>query len=79
MAKKAKEERNGENVEGEEPNFDDPEDFVDDISDEGLCMKIFSSNEINLLKSSSFNNSFLYLKKCKFDSVAQVFAKFVVL
>lgn len=35
MAKKQKEERNGENVEGEEPNFEDPEDFVDDISDQG--------------------------------------------
>lgn len=36
MAKKTKEERNDENVDGEEPNFDDPEDFVDDISDQGL-------------------------------------------
>lgn len=47
MAKKAKEERNGENVEGEEPNFDDPEDFVDDISEQGLYMKkteIFARN-----------------------------------
>lgn len=35
MAKKRNEERNGENVEGEEPNFEDPEDFVDDISDQG--------------------------------------------
>lgn len=25
-------------VEGEEPNFDDPEDFVDDVSDQGMCV-----------------------------------------
>lgn len=36
MAKKRTDERNGENVEGEEPNFEDPEDFVDDISDQGM-------------------------------------------
>lgn len=35
MAKKRTDERNGENVDGEEPNFEDPEDFVDDISDQG--------------------------------------------
>lgn len=35
MTKKGKEERNGENVEGDEPNFDDPEDFVDDVSEQG--------------------------------------------
>lgn len=35
MAKKRTDERNGENVDGEEPNFDDPEDFVDDVSDQG--------------------------------------------
>lgn len=34
MTKKRPDERNGEN-EGEEPNFEDPEDFVDDISDQG--------------------------------------------
>lgn len=35
MVKKRPDERNGENVEVEEPNFEDPEDFVDDISDQG--------------------------------------------
>lgn len=35
MAKKRTDERNGENVDGEEPNFEDPEDFVDDVSDQG--------------------------------------------
>lgn len=35
MAKKKSDERNDENAEGEEPNFEDPEDFVDDISDQG--------------------------------------------
>lgn len=38
MAKKSKDERNGENVDGEEPNFDDPEDFVDDVSDQGVYL-----------------------------------------
>lgn len=37
MAKKKSDDQNGENVENEEPNFDDPEDFVDDISDQGTC------------------------------------------
>lgn len=32
MAKKRVEEQNGD---GEEPNFEDPEDFTDDVSDEG--------------------------------------------
>lgn len=40
MAKKRTDERNGENVEGEEPNFDDPEDFVDDVSDQGAYFAI---------------------------------------
>lgn len=43
MAKKRSDERNGENVDGEEPNFDDPEDFVDDVSEQGtfVCMRVF--------------------------------------
>lgn len=36
VVKKKSDERNGENVDGEEPNFDDPEDFVDDVSDSGM-------------------------------------------
>lgn len=44
MAKKRLDERNGENVEGDEPNFDDPEDFVDDVSEQGkfvaMCVRI---------------------------------------
>lgn len=43
MAKKTKEERNGENVDGEEPNFNDPEDFVDDIDDQGAYQAANSS------------------------------------
>lgn len=35
MARNRRDDRNGENVEDEEPNFDDPEDFVDDISEQG--------------------------------------------
>lgn len=38
MAKKKNDERNGENVDGEEPNFEDPEGFVDDISDQGASI-----------------------------------------
>lgn len=45
MAKKKTDERNGENVEGEEPSFEDPENFVDDVSDQGassiLCIHLF--------------------------------------
>lgn len=39
MAKKRSEEQNGENVDGEEPNFEDADDFIDDISDEGMWYK----------------------------------------
>lgn len=35
MAKKKSDDQNGENLNGEEPNFEDPEDFVDDVDDEG--------------------------------------------
>lgn len=43
MVKKRLDERNGENVDGEEPNFEDPEDFVDDVSEQGMsvCMRVF--------------------------------------
>lgn len=43
MAKKRLDERSGENVDDEEPNFDDPEDFVDDVSEQGKfgCMRVF--------------------------------------
>lgn len=40
MAKKKTDERNGENVDGDEPNFEDPENFVDDISDQGASSSI---------------------------------------
>lgn len=36
MARNRRDDRNSENVEDEEPNFEDPEDFVDDISEQGL-------------------------------------------
>lgn len=39
MARNRRDDRNGENVEDEEPNFDDPEDFVDDISEQGTYMR----------------------------------------
>lgn len=39
MAKKRTDERNGDNVENEEPDFNDPEDFEDDISEEGAYIK----------------------------------------
>lgn len=42
MAKKKSEDQNGEQVEGEEPNFDDPEDFVDDVSEQG---KFYKTNQ----------------------------------
>lgn len=52
MAKKRTDERNGENLDGEEPCFDDPEDFVDDISDQGvysfLFIKMFALNFVQL-------------------------------
>lgn len=41
MAKRKTDERNGENVDGEEPNFDDPEDYEDDISDQGASHCIY--------------------------------------
>lgn len=41
MAKRKTDERNGENVDGEEPNFEDPEGFVDDISDQGASHCIY--------------------------------------
>lgn len=50
MAKKRTDERNDENVEGEEPNFDDPEDFVDDISEEGGYWMKFRNCNWNVRK-----------------------------
>ena len=47
MAKKRTDERNGENVDGEEPNFEDPEDFVDDVSDQGAYSWIINEIKIN--------------------------------
>lgn len=64
MAKKRTDERNGENVEGEEPNFEDPEDFVDDISEQGKCIQanylVIGENvgkNILKIKSASLNDS----------------------
>lgn len=56
MAKKRTDERNGENVDGEEPNFDDPEDFVDDISDQGAYVW---SNSRKTTKSSARLDAYL--------------------
>lgn len=36
MAKKKSDDQNGENLQEEEPNFEDPEDFIDDVDDEGM-------------------------------------------
>ena len=39
MAKKKSEDQNGEAIDGEEPNFEDPDDFVDDITEQGnICV-----------------------------------------
>lgn len=61
MAKKRTDERNGENAEGEEPNFEDPEDFVDDISDQGI--NFFTPGKLIKMwkKERKKNNE----KKCK--------------
>lgn len=62
MAKKRNEERNGENAEGEEPNFEDPEDFVDDISEQGEHLGFISIQLAKLVDkkkccSASLNDS----------------------
>lgn len=36
MVKKRVEDQNGANGEGDEPNFEDPDDFADDVSEEGI-------------------------------------------
>lgn len=39
MAKKKSDEQNGENLQEEEPNFEDPDDFVDEVDDEGTVIE----------------------------------------
>lgn len=52
MAKKKTDERNGENVDGEEPNFEDPEGFVDDISDQGASSNLCIHSLLVYLRSN---------------------------
>lgn len=39
MAKKKNEQFSDDDQDYDEPNFDDPEGFVDDATDEGVCKK----------------------------------------
>lgn len=39
MAKKKSDDQNGENLPEEEPNFEDPEDYVDDVDEEGTSIE----------------------------------------